>query len=116
MIEALQRHKRTSPDLVFSTKKGTPIEPRRYDKDFKTILQRAGLPQEIRLHSARHFGLSLLAALGVHPRVAMEIAGHSDLRTYDDDLQSYRLARDEAGNGSDTGGIRDYSDMTKKAK
>jgi integrase len=34
-----------------------------------------------RLHSARHFGLSLLAALGVHPRVAMEIAGHSDLRT-----------------------------------
>ena len=81
VIEALQRHKRTSPNLVFSTKKGTPIEPRRYDKDFKTILHRAGLPQEIRLHSARHFGLSLLAVLGVHPRVAMEFAGHSDLRT-----------------------------------
>jgi integrase len=81
VIEALQRHKRTSPDLIFSTRKGTAVEPRRYDKLFKQILQKADLPQEIRLHSARHFGLSLLAALGVHPRVAMEIAGHSDLRT-----------------------------------
>lgn len=42
---------------------------------------RAGLPIEMKLHSARHFGLSLLASLGVHPKTAMELAGHGDLST-----------------------------------
>jgi integrase len=64
--------------LVCITSRGTAIEPRRFDRDFKKVLKSAGLPQDYRLHGLRHFGLSLLAALGVHPRVAMEIAGHTD--------------------------------------
>jgi integrase len=66
-------------DLVFATRKGTPIEPRRLDTEFKRILKSAGLPETIRLHDSRHFAASLLLAQGVHPRTVMEILGHSDI-------------------------------------
>ena len=33
----------------------------------------------IRLHDLRHTSVSLLLALGVHPRVVMEIVGHAAL-------------------------------------
>jgi integrase len=65
--------------LVFTTRKGTPIEPRRLDTEFKRILKNAELPETIRLHDSRHFAASLLLALGVHPRTVMEILGHSDI-------------------------------------
>ena len=32
---------------------------------------------QVTLHGLRHTGVSLLLALGVHPRVVMEIVGHS---------------------------------------
>ena len=66
-------------DLVFTTHKGTPFEPRRFDTEFKRVLTNAKLPRTIRLHDSRHFALTLLAAQGVHPRTAMEIVGHSDI-------------------------------------
>jgi integrase len=65
--------------LVFATRKGTPIEPRRVDTEFKRILKKAQLPETIRLHDSRHFAASLLLAQGVHPRTVMEILGHSDI-------------------------------------
>lgn len=65
--------------LVFTTRKGTPIEPRRVDTEFKRILKKAQLPETIRLHDSRHFAASLLLAQGVHPRTVMEILGHSDI-------------------------------------
>lgn len=65
--------------LVFTNSKGTPIEPRRLDTEFKRILKEAEQPETIRLHDSRHFAASLLAALDVHPRIAMEILGHSDI-------------------------------------
>lgn len=66
--------------LVFTTRKGTPIEPRRIDTEFKRILKKAGLPQTIRLHDTRHFAASLLLAQGVHPRTEMmEILGRSGI-------------------------------------
>jgi integrase len=49
VVEALKRHPRRNSELVFATPKGTPVEPRRFDKIFKQILQRAGLPQELKL-------------------------------------------------------------------
>lgn len=80
VMAALEKQRdKSHGDLVFHTGRLTPIEPRRYDKEFKQVLKKASLPQEYRLHGLRHFGISLLAALNVHPRVAMEMAGHSDL-------------------------------------
>ncbi|MFF5248125.1 tyrosine-type recombinase/integrase [Streptosporangium sp. NPDC000095] len=65
-------------DLVFTTKNGTPIEPRNFYRSFERYCERAGVPR-IRVHDTRHTCASLLAALDVHPRVAMRILRHSQI-------------------------------------
>jgi integrase len=40
------------------------------------MCESAGVPA-VRLHDLRHTCVSLLLALGVHPRVVMEIVGHA---------------------------------------
>jgi integrase len=62
--------------LVFTTGKGTPLEPRNVVRHFKALLKRAELPAS-RFHDLRHTAASLLLAQGTHPRVVMEILGHS---------------------------------------
>ncbi|CAA9572151.1 MAG: Integrase [uncultured Thermomicrobiales bacterium] len=64
--------------LVFPSTVGTAIEPRNLTRHFKGVLQAAGLPN-IRFHDLRHAAASLLVAQGVHPRVVMEILGHSQI-------------------------------------
>ena len=64
--------------LVFTTRYGTPIEPRNFIRSFKARCAKAGVPS-IRVHDTRHTCGSLLAALGVHPRVAMQILRHSKI-------------------------------------
>jgi integrase len=61
---------------VFTTPVGTPIDPRNDYREFKKLLERAGLPS-VRLHDLRHTAASLLLAQGVPARVVMEILGHS---------------------------------------
>jgi integrase len=46
--------------------------------DFKRILRKANLP-DIRFHDLRHSAASLLLALNTHPRVVMELLGHSQI-------------------------------------
>ncbi|MCW2882911.1 MAG: site-specific integrase [Sphaerisporangium sp.] len=65
-------------DLVFTTRNGTPIEPRNFNRAFDTHCRKAGVPR-IRVHDTRHTCASLLAALDVHPRVAMRILRHSQI-------------------------------------
>lgn len=65
-------------DLVFTTRTGRPIEPRNVNRAFDTRCGRANV-KVIRVHDTRHTCGSLLAALGVHPRVAMEILRHSKI-------------------------------------
>jgi integrase len=67
--------------LVFTTRLGTPIEPRNLIRHFKSVLKRAGLPQSVRFHDLRHSCATLLIAQGVHPRVVMEILRHSQIST-----------------------------------
>jgi len=89
VVRALKRHKARQLEqrlaaganwveagLVFTTRKGTPLEPRNVVRDFKHLLKRADLP-ETRFHDLRHTAASLLLAQGVHPRAVMEILGHS---------------------------------------
>jgi integrase len=63
--------------LVFPSTVGTPLEPRNVTRHYKEMLRRAGLPESTRFHDLRHTAASLLVAQGVHPRVVMEILGHS---------------------------------------
>ena len=83
--------------LVFTSGIGTPIEPRRITREFRTLLASAGLPK-IRLHDLRHSCATLLLAQGVSPRVVMETLGHSQvsltLNTYSHVLPA--LQRDAA--------------------
>ncbi|NTU84406.1 MAG: site-specific integrase [Chloroflexales bacterium] len=74
--EAWQEH-----GLVFTTRLGTPIEPRNLIRHFKQVLKKAGLPETIRFHDLRHSCATLLIAQGVHPRVVMEILRHSQIST-----------------------------------
>ncbi|MEU8104365.1 site-specific integrase [Nonomuraea muscovyensis] len=65
-------------DLTFTTRTGTPIEPRNFNRAFETHCRNAGVPH-IRVHDTRHTCASLLAALDVHPRVAMRILRRSQI-------------------------------------
>ena len=65
-------------DLVFTTKWGTPIEPRNFNRSFDARCTKAGVPR-IRVHDTRHTCASILAALDVHPRVAMRILRHAQI-------------------------------------
>ena len=62
--------------MVFTTRTGTPIEPRNLVRHFHVIRERAGLRYQ-RVHDLRHCAGSLLIAQGVHSRVVQEILGHS---------------------------------------
>src|ERR1039457_6340631 len=65
-------------DLVFTTRWGTPIEPRNFNRSFARRCAEAGVPR-IRVHQTRHTCASLLAAMDVHPRVAMQILRHAKI-------------------------------------
>lgn len=65
-------------DLVFTTRHGTPIEPRNLARSFERLAVGAGLPR-IRLHDLRHLCASFLSYLQVPPRPIMEILGHSQI-------------------------------------
>ncbi|WP_443053273.1 site-specific integrase [Streptomyces sp. IBSBF 3010] len=64
--------------FVFTTRYGTPIEPRNFNRSFTDRSAKAGV-RRIRLHDTRHTCGSLLAALDVHPRIAMQILRHSKI-------------------------------------
>jgi integrase len=65
-------------ELVFTTRWGTPIEPRNFNRSFDARCAKASVPR-IRVHDTRHTCASLLAALDVHPRVAMRILRHAKI-------------------------------------
>jgi integrase len=68
------------PDLgyVFATPIGTPIDPRNCTRVVQNACRKAGV-RVVRLHDFRHGCVSVLLNLGVPPRTAMDIVGHSTI-------------------------------------
>jgi integrase len=64
--------------LVFTTRFGTPIEPRNFTRSFDRRIGKAEVRRITVLGTRKSCG-SLLAALDVHPRVAMQILRHSKI-------------------------------------
>lgn len=64
--------------MVFTTRHGTAVEPRNFSRSFDRCIVRAQVPR-ITVHGTRKTCGSLLAALDVHPRVAMQILRHSKI-------------------------------------
>jgi integrase len=91
-VEALRRHQvRQKQDrlvagsrwkdalgLVFTSTIGTPLDSGNVTHYLQRKLKDAGLPRQ-RFHDLRHCCASLLLAQGVHPRVVMELLGHSQI-------------------------------------
>jgi integrase len=63
-------------DLVFTTRHGTPVEPRTVNRMFRSLTDAADL-RPVRVHDLRHGCVSLLLSLGVPPRTVMQIVGHT---------------------------------------
>jgi integrase len=70
-------------DLVFAQVYGRPLDKRSDWEAWKALLKRATV-REVRLHDGRHTAATLLLSEGVHPRVVMELLGHSQMRTTTD--------------------------------
>ncbi|MFF3373368.1 tyrosine-type recombinase/integrase [Streptomyces sp. NPDC002680] len=93
--------KETGHGLVFTTKNGTPIEPRNMNRPFEALCVRAGV-RKVRLHDLRHTCASLLHEQGADARMIMEVLGHSSIRVTMDiytfgRLDSQRSAFDRVG-------------------
>ena len=67
-------------DLVFCSPTGTPLDESSLTQRFQVALTSAGLEQR-RFHDLRHTTGSFLTARGVHPRLIMEVLGHSQIST-----------------------------------
>ncbi|GAA3362620.1 site-specific integrase [Streptomyces antimycoticus] len=88
-------------DLVFTTKNGTPIEPRNLNRAFTLLCEKAGV-RRVRFHDLRHTCASLLHEKGADARMIMEVLGHSSIRVTMDiytfvRLDSQRSAFDRVG-------------------
>jgi integrase len=64
--------------LVFS-RKGEPIHPDQWTREFRRHVRKASLPDVGGPHSLRHLHATLLLAAGVHPKVAQERLGHASV-------------------------------------
>lgn len=64
--------------LVLTTRYGMPLDPRNFHRMFKERAATAGVPV-ISVLATRRTCASLLVALNVHPRVAMQILRHSQI-------------------------------------
>lgn len=89
LVELLQLHRKhqeaertAACDLwvetgyVFTTPTGQPLNPRTDYTNWKTLLDRAGVPER-RLHDARHTAATVLLLLGVTERTVMAVMGWS---------------------------------------
>lgn len=66
-------------DYVFCTSVGTHLNPSKDVLDqLKVLLKKADLPN-IRFHDLRHSAATLLLSEGVHPKVVLELLGHSNI-------------------------------------
>jgi integrase len=90
---ALQRHRkaqleermrlatlREDQGLVFPNRVGKPMSARNLvARNFKPILERAGLPHTVRLHDLRHTCATILLKMGQHPKFVQELLGHATI-------------------------------------
>lgn len=64
--------------LVFTSRNGTPIEPRNLNRTFEALVRRAEV-RPIRLHDLRHSCATLLFAQGVEAATVQRILRHSSI-------------------------------------
>lgn len=96
LVDALKAHRKAQAverlaagaewhdnDLIFASVLGRPLDKKADWKAWKALLTKAAV-RDVRLHDGRHTAATLLLSAGVHPRVVMELLGHSQMRTTTD--------------------------------
>jgi integrase len=92
-VEALNRHREAQLEeseqlaglwqdqgLIFTTQVGTPVNRHNlYSRNFKPLLEKAGLPHTVRFHDLRHTCATLLLSKNVNPKVVSEMLGHANV-------------------------------------
>jgi integrase len=78
--------------LLFTTSTGHPLEPRNVKRSFDSR-RKKGEVRQIKIHETRRTCGSLLAALDVHPRIAMAVLRHSRVAMT---MEIYTQAPDKA--------------------
>ncbi len=63
---------------IFTTRWGTPIEPRNFNRSWDTRRRKAGV-RKITVHDGRRTCATLLVDLDVHPREVMQILRHAQI-------------------------------------
>ncbi len=63
--------------LVFTTRYGTPVEPRNFNRSWDARIMKAGI-RKITVHDGRRTCATLLVDLDVHPRQVMQILRHAE--------------------------------------
>jgi hypothetical protein len=77
--EMLRARSYEDSDLVFATRKGTPLDAQNIvNRYFKPLLKRTGLAP-IRWHDLRHTCATLLWGRGVHPKLVQHLLGHASI-------------------------------------
>ena len=64
--------------LLFTSKYGTPVEPRTFNRAWDRRCLRAGV-RKITVHDARRTCATLLVDLDVHPRIIMQVLRHAEV-------------------------------------
>jgi integrase len=65
--------------LVFTSHRGTPVNPMTLHRSFKRSLRVAGLPVSLRIHDLRHASATLLLGEGVNIKIVSEMLGHANI-------------------------------------
>ena len=92
-VDALRSHRRRQLEermelaglwedqgLIFPNRAGRPLDHTNfYQRDFKKLLDRAGLSPAFRFHDLRHTCATLLLSRNVHPKVVQEMLGHATI-------------------------------------
>ncbi|MDE3094202.1 MAG: site-specific integrase [Acidobacteriota bacterium] len=94
-----ERHRRgerwIDTGFIFTTSKGTPIDPRNFYREFRSICDEAGLGHW-HPHELRHSAASLMLAQGVKLHVVSQVLGHSSIRMTSD-VYGHLLEPDRQG-------------------
>ncbi len=93
-----RKHSATSPEhnLVFTTSKGTPTEPRNFVREYDRIIK-ANKLRRIKLHNLRHTTATLLKDSGVPDRDIQLIFGHARITTTQEIYQHSDMTSRRAG-------------------
>ena len=63
-------------NFIFADENGKPCDPNLMTKRFKTLVKKAGLPDEFHLHGLRHCAITTMLENGMSKQVVADIAGH----------------------------------------